>query len=502
MKKYCAVWLLFMIMYPFIECTEEVVDTRAEKLISTFQIVRFPNDVCIGTNSRNGTCYTSAECSDKGGTSSGSCADGFGVCCVFLVQSCGSSSSENLTYWKKPTTFSDGMCDLTVCPTNDDICAIRLDFTSFTITGPSTHTVHQFQRKLGIPFGNMEDVDGSEFGDNSATNCLLDTFFVTGASPSSTPPTICGVNTGFHMYTDADIDRCNRLVFHLADSASSSATISNGRGATSLATQAWDITATQIECSSATVPPVGCTQWFYGSGVYELKNYNQQEPSSVTATNIHLANQHQRICIRRERAKCLGCFHAGANEMNISGPHDAEVHYTSAGICCGYATIDGNVFGDTTALAQHNGEYAAAIGMYGFDCIVIPGAFVPADQGSAPGTPHNAQTSAQMSQLLKGSPISDNFPTPTGPQICGNGGSMGIGGVKLEGGDTSASYDNSENNQEGTAIDVTICSRIAPFVLEFLSDNIESGGVGIGEFDEATNAPNQGFIIQHQQIDC
>ena len=32
MKKYCAVWLLFMIMYPFIECTEEVVDTRAEKL--------------------------------------------------------------------------------------------------------------------------------------------------------------------------------------------------------------------------------------------------------------------------------------------------------------------------------------------------------------------------------------------------------------------------------------------------------------------------------------
>ena len=159
------------------------------------------------------------------------------------------------------------------------------------------------------------------------------------------------------------------------------------------------------------------------------------------------------------------------------------------------------MFGDTTALAQHNGEYAAAIGMYGFDCIVIPGAFVPADQGSAPGTPHNAQTSAQMSQLLKGSPISDNFPTPTGPQICGNGGSMGIGGVKLEGGDTSASYDNSENNQEGTAIDVTICckfyryvsfiqvskyytegtdcicnyfnsnilARIAPFVLEFLS---------------------------------
>merc|ERR550532_1120059 len=81
-------------------------DNRDEKLISTFQIVRFPNDVCVGSNSRNGTCYTSAECSDKSGTSSGSCADGFGVCCTFLIQACGSSSNENLTYWTNPTTVS------------------------------------------------------------------------------------------------------------------------------------------------------------------------------------------------------------------------------------------------------------------------------------------------------------------------------------------------------------------------------------------------------------
>jgi len=104
--------------------------------------------------------------------------------------------------------------------------------------------------------------------------------------------------------------------------------------------------------------------------------------------------------------------------------------------------------------------------------------------------------------LLLGSPIADIFPTPSGPQICGNGGSMGIGGVKMDGGDTSASYDNAENNYEGTAVDVTICSRIAPFVLEFLSDNIESGGVGVGEFDIAAQAANQGFVIQHSQIDC
>ena len=29
-----------------------------------------------------GTCYTEQECSDRVGTASGPCADGFGVCCV------------------------------------------------------------------------------------------------------------------------------------------------------------------------------------------------------------------------------------------------------------------------------------------------------------------------------------------------------------------------------------------------------------------------------------
>ena len=41
----------------------------------------FPNDVCkAGT--KNGTCYTQTECTEKNGEESGSCASGFGVCCV------------------------------------------------------------------------------------------------------------------------------------------------------------------------------------------------------------------------------------------------------------------------------------------------------------------------------------------------------------------------------------------------------------------------------------
>merc|ERR1712141_510524 len=156
--------------------SEDGVDKRDEKLISTFQIVRFPNDVCIGSNSRNGTCYTSAECSDKSGTSSGSCADGFGVCCTFVVSTCGSTTAENLTYWKNPTTVSTGNCELTVCPVSDDICSLRLDLTTFVITGPSSYTVVAVRRRFGQVMGDEEDVAYDRSGSSLATNCQTDSF--------------------------------------------------------------------------------------------------------------------------------------------------------------------------------------------------------------------------------------------------------------------------------------------------------------------------------------
>merc|ERR1719464_1918735 len=138
MHVVCAIVFGLLLVAPSVFSleNEEQVD-RQEKLISTFQIVRFPNDVCVGSNSRNGTCYTTAECSDKGGTSAGSCADGFGVCCTFLITTCGSSSSENITYWTTPSAgITSGVqsdCKLTVCPACDEICSLRVDFTTFVI---------------------------------------------------------------------------------------------------------------------------------------------------------------------------------------------------------------------------------------------------------------------------------------------------------------------------------------------------------------------------------
>ena len=47
---------------------------------------RFPNDACQGDGGgKNGTCYTKEECSTKGGEEIGSCASGFGICCLSNV---------------------------------------------------------------------------------------------------------------------------------------------------------------------------------------------------------------------------------------------------------------------------------------------------------------------------------------------------------------------------------------------------------------------------------
>jgi hypothetical protein len=503
MKKYCAVWLLFMIIYLSIDYTVALNDDRGEKLISTFQIVRFPNDVCIGSGTRNGTCYTSAECSDKGGTSSGSCADGFGVCCIFLITTCGSSSSENITYWTDPTSVSSGACSLTICPISDDICSIRLDFTTFTITGPSTVTTAQISRIAGSPAGNFEDIALAGSGANLATNCLLDSFYATSTSPSSAPPAICGVNTGFHMYTEADTDRCNKLVFNLAANPSASVTTTNTRGVTTLATRDWDITATQIECSSLTLPPPGCTQYFYGSGGrYTLQTYNHQRTTADTTASLHLAMQHQRICIRRERGNCVGCFYAGAEDFAVSGPQDVANHFTGQGSCCAYG---GNTIDRFSATAAESEElfalFADGVAASGFDCIVIPGAFTVGNDGGNAIDPDFSQTAGQLAQLLLNSPTTNSFPTPSGPQICGNQGSIGVGDLEFD----NAAYEGgaeANNGHTGDSEDSTICSRIAPFVLEFISDDMEDGGSIDGEFNSATHAPNQGFTIQHNQLEC
>ena len=51
--------------------------------VSLFSVINFQNLECKGTETDGiiGTCLSSTECSDAGGSSLGNCAAGFGTCC-------------------------------------------------------------------------------------------------------------------------------------------------------------------------------------------------------------------------------------------------------------------------------------------------------------------------------------------------------------------------------------------------------------------------------------
>jgi len=510
MQMLYALGLLFLFSVPLVSCDDD--NARDPKLISTFQIVRFPNDPCVGTNSRNGTCYTSQECSDKSGTSAGSCADGFGVCCTFIINTCGSTTSENLTAWTNPTSIPSGSCGLTIMPIDNSICSIRLDLTTFVITGPSTITSTQIRRKFGHPAADLLDTTYALQGSSFTGACLLDTFYATSASTSSAPPAICGTATGEHMYLEADYDNGNYLDFYLADAVSSSAA-AYPRGVAALASRSWDMTITQIECTSKTLPPVGCTKYFYNAaGTATLKSSNWQ----VTTTQNHLAMQHDRYCVRRERGMCVGCFSAADTNFAVSGRDGTagvSVNYAVPYGCCGYSTMgsledigiaanigtDGNGKGGAIA----NNFFDVGLTMWGWDCVVIPGAYV---QTADTFTVINgAATTANLQQVLAQSPTADVWPVPSSPQICGQGKGLGPGASILN---THHTHDktNARIITLGYTSNITICTRQTPFILEFMSDDIEGQGgtntAGLSEQMSANNDAGKGFNIAFTQLGC
>lgn len=241
------------------------------KAFSIFSVVQFKNTECRSNSAmtsgqspaRNGTCLTTSECSSKGGTASGNCASGFGVCCIFLVSATGGTINQNCTYLRNPNfptayTASSAL-SYTVQKVASDICFFRLDFETFTTQGPADSTENP--------------------------NTCRDTFKVTTTS-GITPPTICGVNTGQHMYIDA------------GNQASDTATLAFTFGATVNAARNWEIKVSQIACSNPNRPPAGCLQ-YHTTPVGRISTFNY-----LAAASTHLANQEYSICVRRNAGFC------------------------------------------------------------------------------------------------------------------------------------------------------------------------------------------------------
>lgn len=83
MEKFLRL-ILVLLVSSFVFASNEIESEGSDKkgkILNFFTVVRFPNSVCAA-DTLNGTCYSAEECSSRGGTQSGTCAGGYGVCCT------------------------------------------------------------------------------------------------------------------------------------------------------------------------------------------------------------------------------------------------------------------------------------------------------------------------------------------------------------------------------------------------------------------------------------
>merc|ERR1712223_2134152 len=291
-------------------------EDRGGKVLSVFNVVTFPNSACGATNGYNGTCYTSSECSTLGGTASGTCASSFGVCCVFSI-ACGGSSSANNSYAvisSYSTSTDKDPCTYTFCPTNTDVCRLRIDFDTMVLTAPSTLTSSVAAVSTAI-------------GD-----CIYDTLTV--SNPGGwVPPTICGYNTGQHMFIPAST-QCNQINIDIDT-------------LTTTTTRKWQIKVTQYECGNMMAPEQDCLQYHTASsGTIASFNWDTSA-SSVAASQTHLSSQYYDICIRRARSYCSVCYSpyvsstTAASSFGVSATGPGPALASSQGsLCTGITTLN------------------------------------------------------------------------------------------------------------------------------------------------------------------
>lgn len=142
------------------------------------------------------------------------------------------------------------------------------------------------------------------------------------------------------MYVDAS-DSCNDLTFTLA--------------ALSKVSRSWSIRVTQFEKGHENLAPSGCTQWFFNvEGVGTIQSYNYAE-------KVHLADQNQVVCIRREAKKSKICYYADLPDISLSGK-GANVMDDVKDWCGGYKGDGSGLYRDALlipSLVTANGNPAA-----------------------------------------------------------------------------------------------------------------------------------------------
>ncbi|KAF7281515.1 hypothetical protein GWI33_004595 [Rhynchophorus ferrugineus] len=230
-------------------------DFKRMPRVLNFFPVPFVEECRAKDGRRRGICMNTYECRIEGGKSSGFCALGFGVCCIFTA-SCNGRIVNNLTYFVNPDypDLTRGMssCSLSIKKTNPEISQIRLDFIHFNLGQPN--------RSTGV--------------------CERDVFLMT--APNATKEIkLCGINSGQHVYFDVEnLDQNVEITMTLSKKA---------------VTRFWEVIVTQIPFTQRAPP--GCLQYHEGDrGLIQTMNFADN--------GRHLAEQDYTICVRQELNMC------------------------------------------------------------------------------------------------------------------------------------------------------------------------------------------------------
>jgi hypothetical protein len=305
-----------------------------------------------------------------------------------------------------------------------------------------------------------------------ATGCWSDSFSVSGKSISNSPPVLCGTNTGYHMYVDANVEECNVLQFNIGVGASATITDSDTRGVTTKITPTWELAIYQYECGAINAAPPGCTQYLYGPITGTVNSYN------YVAGTVHLANQNQKICIRRERNYCWACFATPGTiaTYSVGGANDIDNSYTAPGQPCGYNCNNVNGIGDDADQCSS------------YDCIIIPDAFFVSIPGVAGVVINTATTAANIRLNTVAAAHIGAPPMITGKTNFGLGdaNNMALNAIGFNGGAAQNSF----------------CTKHVPFQLTFKSDEFEGTGMDTEYGDGAAAEIQRGFLINYEQIKC
>ncbi|XP_063218627.1 uncharacterized protein LOC134528890 [Bacillus rossius redtenbacheri] len=232
------------------------------RVLSLFTIVSFQNTACNTAAGINGTCLHAAECAARGGRAGGTCAKGYGVCCLF-VRTCGERSNANNTFFvnsRFPGANMDvGSCTFLVDKINPRVSQLRLDFDTFELAAPTNGT------------------------------CVENQFIVTGQNINSIVPVLCGINTGQHVYVDVDE---KRGPFKLS-------VVSTG----GMFPRTFRIRVTQLK-KGPSLAPKHCLQYYTDTmGTIEMFNYNSMG-NTLGVMPSYLNNLNYVICIKKNPGYC------------------------------------------------------------------------------------------------------------------------------------------------------------------------------------------------------